>query len=111
MITTFAILFLAIILEVVGTSLLKETQGFTRLWPTLAMAACYLTSLWLFSLTLRSLPLGVAYAIWAGLGIVLVAVVGAVLFGQRLDTPALLGIALIVAGVLVINLMSRSLIH
>ncbi|MFI0395445.1 SMR family transporter [Paracoccus jiaweipingae] len=111
MIAVFGTLFLAILLEVVGTSLLKQTQGFTRLWPTLAMAGCYIASLWLFSLTLRVMPLGVAYAIWAGLGIVLVALTGAVLFGQRLDSPALLGIALIVAGVLVINLLSKTVPH
>lgn len=111
MIAVFGTLFLAILLEVLGTSLLKQTQGFTQLWPTLAMAGCYIASLWLFSLTLRVLPLGVAYAIWAGLGIVLVALTGAVLFGQRLDSPALLGIALIVAGVLVINLLSKTVPH
>ena len=104
-------LILAIALEVVGTSFLQRSAQFTRLWPTVGMAVCYLGSFYLLSLTLRMLPLGVAYAIWSALGIVLVALIGLLMFGQRLDLPAVIGLALIVAGVVVINLFSKSVGH
>lgn len=102
---------IAIALEVVGTSLLQRTEQFSRLWPTLGMAVCYLASFYLLSLSLRVLPLGIAYAIWSAVGIVLVALIGLVAFGQRLDLPAVIGLGLIVAGVLVVNLFSGSVSH
>ncbi|WP_298432993.1 multidrug efflux SMR transporter [Ottowia sp.] len=98
----------AIVAEVIGTSALKASEGFTRVLPTLVVAVGYGLAFWLLSLTLRSLPVGVAYAVWSGLGTVLIALVGWVLYGQRLDGWALLGMALIVAGVLVLNLLSRA---
>ncbi|WP_411957923.1 SMR family transporter [Paracoccus homiensis] len=101
----------AIGLEVVGTSLLQRSEQFTRLLPTVGMALCYLASFYLLSLSLRVLPLGIAYAIWSALGIVLVATIGLVVFGQKLDLPAVIGLILIVAGVVVINLFSRSVGH
>lgn len=101
----------AIMLEVAGTSMLQRSAQFTRLWPTLGMAVCYLASFYLLSLSLRVLPLGVAYAIWSALGIVLVAMIGLVVFGQRLDLPAVIGLTLIAAGVIVINLFSKSIGH
>ena len=104
-------LVLAIGLEVIGTSLLQRTEQFTRLAPTVGMALCYLLSFYLLSLSLRSLPLGIAYAIWSALGIVLVALIGFFVFGQRLDLPAVIGLGLIVLGVLVVNLFSRSVGH
>ncbi|MBU3029234.1 DMT family transporter [Paracoccus marinaquae] len=104
-------LFLAIAMEVVGTSLLQRSAQFTRFWPTLGMALCYLVSFYLLSLALRSMPLGVAYAIWSGLGIVLVALIGLLLFGQRLDLPAVIGLGLIVVGVIVVNLFSKTVGH
>lgn len=104
-------LVLAIGLEVVGTSLLQRSAQFTRLWPTVGMALCYLVSFYLLSLSLRVLPLGVAYAIWSALGIVLVAVIGLLVFGQRLDLPAVIGLGLIVAGVIVVNLFSNTIGH
>lgn len=104
-------LVLAIGLEVVGTSLLQRSSQFTRLWPTLGMALCYLASFYLLSLTLRSLPLGIAYAIWSALGIVLVALIGLFAFGQRLDLPGVIGLGLIVAGVIVVNLFSKTVGH
>lgn len=104
-------LLLAIGLEVVGTSFLQRSMQFTRLWPTLGMALCYLASFYLLSLSLRVLPLGIAYAVWSAVGIVLVALIGFFVFGQRLDLPAVIGLALIVAGVLVVNLFSRSVGH
>lgn len=98
---------LAIIAEVVATSALKATEGFTRLGPSLVVIVGYVIAFYLLSLVLHTVPVGIAYAIWAGLGIVLVALVGLVLYGQRPDLPAVLGIALIVAGVVVIQLFSR----
>lgn len=102
---------IAIALEVVGTSFLQRSEQFSRLWPTLGMAVCYLASFYLLSLSLRALPLGIAYAIWSAVGIVLVALIGLVIFGQRLDWPAVIGLALIVTGVVVVNLFSKTVGH
>lgn len=102
---------LAIVTEVIATSLMPLTEGFTRLWPSLAVAVGYGVAFYCLSLTLKTLPIGVIYAIWSGAGIALIAIVGAVFFKQSLDTPALIGIGLIVAGVLVLNLFSKTLPH
>jgi len=106
-----AILFTAICLEVTGTAALQASQQFTRLWPTLLMACCYAGSLFLLSVTLKAMPVGIAYAIWSGVGIVLIALIGYAVFGQSLDLPAVLGLALIVAGVVVVNVFSKSIMH
>jgi len=105
------ILSLAIVSEVIGTAALKASDGFTRLWPSLLVVLGYGTAFFCLSITLRSIPIGVAYAIWSGLGVVLITAVGWLLFGQKLDAPALVGMALIVAGVLVMNLFSRTTAH
>jgi len=105
------ILIAAIISEVIATSALKASEGFTRLWPTLLMTVGYGIAFYLLSLTLRTMPVGVAYAIWSGMGVVLITLVGWVLFGQRLDMPALIGMVLIVIGVVVMNLFSHSVGH
>lgn len=102
---------IAVAAEVVGTSFLKSAAGFTRLWPSLAVVFCYALAFYCLSITLRTLPVGIAYAVWAGAGIVLIALIGRVLFGQLLDAPALLGIGLILAGVVVINVFSSSVQH
>ncbi|WP_459617320.1 DMT family transporter [Bordetella sp. 2513F-2] len=102
---------LAIGAEIVATSMLKSSAGFTRLWPTAATVAGYVVSFYFLSLTLRELPIGIAYAVWSGVGIVAISLVGLVFFKQTLDLPAVIGIALIVAGVLVMNLYSRSTGH
>lgn len=107
----WATLGIAIALEVVGTTLLQASQQFTRLWAVLGMLVCYGLSFYLLSLALRVLPLGVAYALWSGFGILLVTLIGIVVFRQRLDAAAIVGIALIVAGVVVINLLSKSATH
>ncbi|MFV8825590.1 SMR family transporter [Thauera sp. WH-2] len=109
--SAYAALFTAIVLEVIGTTLLQKSAQFTRLWPTLGMAACYLGAFWFLSLTLRTVPVGLAYAIWSGLGIVLISLIGWRVFGQALDPPAMIGIGLIIAGVVVINLFSKSMPH
>ena len=98
----------AIVAEVIATSALQASQGFSRLVPSLIVVVGYGLAFWLLALTLRSLPVGVAYAVWSGLGTVLIAVVGWLAFGQRLDAWAVLGMALILAGVLVLNLLSSS---
>jgi len=96
----------AIVAEVVGTSFLKLSDGFTRTGPSVAVLACYVLAFYMLSQTLRSMPVGVAYAIWAGAGVALITLIGAAVFKQALDLPAIVGIGMIVAGVLVINLFS-----
>ena len=102
---------LAIICEVVGTTALQSSYGFTRLGPSLVVVAGYGLAFFLLSLVLRTIPMGVAYAIWAGLGIVLIGLAGVVVHKQPLDFPAMFGMALIVGGVAVINLFSKSVVH
>ncbi|NBQ68101.1 MAG: QacE family quaternary ammonium compound efflux SMR transporter [Nitrosomonadaceae bacterium] len=101
----------AIVSEVIATSFLKSAEGFTRLWPSLVVVVGYLLAFYLLSLTLKTIPVGVAYAIWSGVGIVLIAISGWLFLGQSLDTPALIGLALIIAGVAVINVFSRTVVH
>jgi len=108
---TYAFLFTAIVLEVIGTSALKASEQFTKLLPIIVMVACYGTSFFFLSLVLRTLPVGIAYAIWSGLGIVLISLVGVVWFKQPLDLPAMFGLGLIVAGGIVVNLFSKSVGH
>lgn len=105
------ILFIAIAAEVVATSALKASDGFSRLWPSLLVVAGYATAFYCLSLTLKTIPVGMAYAIWSSAGIVLVSLIAWVFFKQRLDLPAILGMGLIVTGVLVIQLFSRSQAH
>ena len=102
---------IAIVLEVIATSALKASEGFTRLLPTLIMFGGYTASFYCLSLSLRVLPTGIAYAIWSGVGIVLISLVSWLWFKQNLDTPALLGMGLIMAGVIVINVFSDSVSH
>lgn len=102
---------LAIAAEVTATSALKASEGFSHWQPSLIVVLGYGIAFYLLSLTLRSIPVGVAYAIWSGLGTALIALAGWWLYGQRLDAAALIGIALIVAGVLVMNLFSSASAH
>ncbi|MGM9428091.1 SMR family transporter [Hydrogenophaga sp. MI9] len=108
-----AYLFLAaaIVAEVIATSMLKASDGFTRMWPSVATVIGYGVSFYCLAQTLGSMPTGVVYAIWSGVGIVLISLIGWVVFKQSLDGPALAGMGLIIAGVLVINLFSRSVAH
>lgn len=108
---TYALLGLAVALEVVGTSLLAASQQFTRPLPTLGMALCYGLAFYLLSHTVKVLPVGIVYAVWSGLGIVLIAAIGWAVLGQRLDAWAILGLGLIIAGVGVINTLSKSVQH
>jgi len=99
---------LAILAEVIGTSSLKASDGFSRLAPAALALAAFALAFYFLALALRTIPVGVAYAVWSGIGIVLISVSSRLLFGQALDAAALVGIALILAGVLVINLLSGS---
>ena len=100
---------LAIAAEVAGTSLLKATEEFTRLVPTTFLVIFYLLSFWLMTLALRDLPLGVVYAVWSGLGICLVAVIGAVIYKEIPDLGSIIGMALIISGVVVMHLFSKTI--
>ena len=102
---------IAIVAEVVGTSALKASEGFTRLWPSLLVVLGYGAAFYCLSLMLRTIPVGVAYAVWSGLGIVLITLVAWLVHGQTIDLAGVIGMALIVAGVLVLNLFSRSAAH
>lgn len=107
----YVYLLVAILFEVLATTALKETHGFTRLVPSLVTVAGYALAFYFLSLTLRVMPVGVVYALWSGVGIVLVTAIGWAWFRQALDLPALVGIGLIMAGVAVINLFSRTVVH
>ncbi|CAP41910.1 DMT family transporter [Bordetella petrii] len=102
---------IAIVAEIIATSALKSAEGFTRLLPSLVTVAGYAVAFYFLALTLREIPVGIAYAIWSGVGIVLISLVGALFFKQHLDGPALLGIALILAGVVIMNVFSKSVGH
>jgi len=101
----------AIVSEVAATSALKASDGFSRLWPSLVVVAGYAIAFYFLSLTLKTVPVGVAYAIWSGAGVALIALIGWAFFGQTLDMPAVIGMLLIVAGVLVLNLFSKTVSH
>ena len=108
---TFVYLILAIVAEVIATSALKASVGFTRPLPSLLVVGGYGVAFYLLSLVLRMLPVGITYAIWAGLGIVLVTLVGIMVFGEKPDLPAVLGISLIVAGVVTLQVFSKMNVH
>lgn len=101
----------AIVSEIAATSVLKSTEGFTRLVPSVFVLAGYALAIYLLSLCLRTIPVGIAYAVWSGVGVSAIALIAWIFLGQRLDGPAIIGIALIVAGVIVLNLFSNSISH
>ncbi|WP_295767495.1 SMR family transporter [uncultured Mucilaginibacter sp.] len=107
----YLFLFIAIISEVIATSALKASDQFSRFWPSVLVVVGYASAFYFLSLTLKVLNMGIAYAIWSGVGIVLISIAGVVIYKQKLDLPAVLGMALIIAGVLVINLFSKSAAH
>lgn len=109
--TLYTVLLIAIIFEVLGTSAMQAAQHFTRLVPTALMVVCYAVAFYTLSYTLRYIPVGIAYALWSGLGIVLISAVGYVAFGQKLDLAGMLGLALIITGVLILNRFSSSTLH
>ncbi|TKC59973.1 multidrug efflux SMR transporter [Pedobacter hiemivivus] len=107
----YLFLLMAIICEIIATTALKASEQFTKLWPSVLVVVGYSLAFYFLSITLNKLSLGIAYAIWSGVGIVLVSIMGLVIYKQKLDTAALIGISLIVIGVVVINVFSKSSAH
>ncbi len=101
----------AIVFEVIATSSLKSSVGLTRLWPSIVSVVGYLITFYFLALTLRTMPIGVAYAIWSGVGILLLAAIDWMWFRQALDLPAIIGIGLIIAGVVTVHLFSKTVQH
>ena len=99
---------LAIITEVLGTGALKASDGFSKPLPSIFVILGYGLAFFFFGLVLRSMPIGIAYAIWSGMGIVLLTIVGLLFFEQKIDIPGIIGITLIIAGVVILNVYSRS---
>ena len=108
---TYLILFLAIVFETVATSFLKQSEQFTKLVPSVLTVLGYAAAFYCLSVVLKSIPVGIAYAIWSGVGIILIALIGFFVFKQHLDLAAIIGLALIIAGVVVINVFSNSVSH
>lgn len=104
-------LLLAVITETIGTSALQASAQFTRLWPSVLVVVAYVISFYLLGLTLKYMPVGIMYAIWSGLGIAFIALIGWIIFDQNLDLPAVLGIALILGGIVIIQLFSKTAGH
>jgi len=102
---------IAIIAEVLGTSALKASEEFTKPIPSIAVVIGYGIAFYFLSLVLKTMPVGMAYAIWSGLGIVLITIVGIVVFNQKIDLPAVIGMSFIVCGVIIMNLFSNSVAH
>jgi small multidrug resistance pump len=101
----------AIVAETIGTTALQASQQFTKAGPSVLVVVAYGLAFYLLSLALKFMPVGIVYAIWSGLGVIMIAIIGLVVFGQRLDLPAIIGIALIIAGVAVLHLFSGSTTH
>ena len=106
-----AYLAIAIVGEVIATSFLRASMGFTQIVPSIVVVVGYCITFYFFSLALQTIPVGIGYAIWSGVGIILVSIIAYFAYGQSLDLPALIGIGLILSGVLVINLFSHSSGH
>lgn len=104
----FAYLSIAIIAEVIATSALKASEGFSQLYPSLITVVGYSVALYFLSLTMKSIPMGISYAIWSGAGIILISTVGWVFYKQQLDIPALIGLAFMIVGIVIINVFSNS---
>lgn len=102
---------IAIVAEVIGTTALKASEGFTRLWPSAIVVVGYAVAFYCLSLVLKSIPVGITYAVWSGLGIVLITLVAFVVYGQRIDLAGMIGMGLIIAGVLVLNVFSKAAAH
>lgn len=106
---SFLYLSIAIIAEVIATSFLKASNGFSVLWPSIATVLGYAIALFFLSLAMKTIPMGIAYAIWSGAGIILISTVGLLVFKQQLDVPALIGLALMIVGILFINVFSKTM--
>ncbi|MGB7318919.1 MAG: multidrug efflux SMR transporter [Planktotalea sp.] len=109
--THYLILLIAVACETVGTAALQASAQFTRFWPSLLVIIAYAVSFYFLALALRTIPLGIAYALWSALGIVFIAGIGYLVYGQKLDLPAILGLGLILSGIVVIHLFSNASTH
>lgn len=107
----YLILALAVLAETIGTTALQASQQFSRLVPSLIVVLAYALSFYLLSMTLKVMPVGVVYALWSGLGIVLIAAIGFAVFGQRLDAAAIIGLTMIIGGIAIIHLFSNTAPH
>lgn len=107
----YLILMFAVLAETIGTTALQASQQFSRPLPSVIVVVAYGAAFYLLAVALKTFPVGIAYAMWSGMGIVFIAIIGFAVFGQRLDWPAILGIALIMAGIVVINLFSSTATH
>ena len=107
----YVYLFLAILAETIGTTALQASQQFSKLLPSAIVVIAYALSFYLLALTLKFMPVGIVYAIWSGLGIVFIACIGYVVFGQKLDLPAVVGLSFIIGGILIIHLLSDTTQH
>lgn len=105
------ILFIAIVAEVIATSALKSSEGFTKPMASIVVVLGYMIAFYCLSVTLKTIPVGIAYAVWSGVGIVLITTVAWIVFDQKLDVWGIVGIALIMSGVLVLNLLSKTSSH
>jgi small multidrug resistance pump len=108
---TYLMLAIAIICETIGTAALQASHQFTRPLPSVLVVVGYGLAFYFLSIVLRHMPVGITYAIWSGLGIVLISLIGLVAFGQKLDLPAVLGLSMIVGGVVVIQVFSNTAVH
>ena len=107
----YIVLLVAVACETIGTAALQASEQFTKFWPAVIVVIAYGISFYMLALALRSLPLGIAYALWSALGIVLIAGIGYLVYGQKLDLPAILGIGMILSGIVVIHLFSNTSTH
>ena len=104
------LLMVAIVAEVIATSMLKSTEGFSRLWPSVLVVVCYEIAFIGMSLSMKKIPIGVVYAVWSGVGVSLVTLVAWLFLGQSLDAAGLAGLGLIIGGVVVINVFSKTVV-
>lgn len=107
----YLILIAAVFAETIGTTALQASHQFSRLWPSVTVVVAYGVSFYLLGFALKYIPVGIAYAIWSGFGIVFIAIIGYLVFNQKLDLPSVLGMGLIILGILVINLFSKTAVH
>ena len=109
--THYIVLIIAVISETIGTAALQASAQFTKFWPSVLVVAAYAISFYFLAVALRTIPLGIAYALWSALGIVFIAGIGYLVYGQKLDLPAILGIGMILSGIVVIHLFSNTSTH
>ncbi|MGO4854878.1 DMT family transporter [Phaeovulum sp. W22_SRMD_FR3] len=111
MLKTYIYLLVAVLFETFGSTCLQASQQFTRLWPSLGVIVGFAGAFYCFTHVLKVLPLGITYALWSGIGILLITASGRLFFGQKLDLAAMVGLGFIIAGILIINLLSKSSVH